>query len=41
LPDDPDSVMGASTGVYLAIVAGIMAISSGVLDFLDGRSGQA
>ena len=41
LPDDPDSVMGASTGVYLAIVAGIMAIASGVLDVLDGRSGQA
>jgi len=41
LPDDPDSVMGASLGVYIAVVAGIMAIASGVLEVLDGRSGQA
>ena len=41
LPDDPDSVMGASFGVYIAVVAGIMAIASGVLEVLDGRSGQA
>lgn len=41
LPDDPDSVMGASIGVYIAVVAGIMAIASGVLEVLDGRSGQA
>ena len=33
LPDDPDSVMGASLGVYIAVVAGIMAIA------IDGRSG--
>jgi len=41
LPDDPDSVMGASMGVYLAVVAGIMAILSGVLDLVNGRSGTA
>ena len=41
LPDDPESVMGASLGVYIAMVAGIMAIASGVLEVLDGRSGQA
>lgn len=41
LPDDPDSVMGAAIGVYIAVVAGIMAIASGVLEVLDGRSGQA
>ncbi len=41
LPDDPDSVMGASMGVYLAVVAGIMAILSGVLDLVNGRSGAA
>ena len=41
LPDDPDSVMGASLGVYIAVMAGIMAIASGVLEVLDGRSGQA
>jgi hypothetical protein len=41
LPDDPDSVMGASMGVYLAIMAGIMAILSGVLDLVNGRSGSA
>ena len=39
-PDDPESVMGASLGVYIAMVAGIMAIASGVLEVLDGRSGQ-
>jgi hypothetical protein len=41
LPDDPDSVMGASMGVYLAVVAGILAILSGVLDLVNGRSGAA
>ena len=41
LPDDPDSVMGASMGVFLAVVAGIMAILSGVLDLVNGRSGAA
>jgi len=28
-------------GVYLSVVAGIMAILSGVLDLVNGRSGAA